>query len=248
MNFAKFGDIVRLVSALASNTPSVVRPSLSEQVYHRLVDAILGGKLGSGEPLHVAAIATDLRVSPSPVRDAIARLVAEGLAFNNPNRRTTVTRFSDGEARELMQVREILECGAARLAAARIDAVGIGRLRDTAARCAALHGQPSRKKEMLDLDNQLHLQVAEASGNPTLVGEIVRCKRRVIVMQWMKMTPAVMGKAYAGHLELISALERRDADAAESSMRAHIQEALDFVLQGLQGHKTPREISHPQGS
>jgi DNA-binding GntR family transcriptional regulator len=220
-----------------STETTVVRPSLSEQVYHRLVDAILAGKLASGEALNVADIAGDLKVSPSPVRDAIARLVAEGLAMNNPNRRTTVTRFAEREAREIMQVREILECGAVRLAAEKIDATGIAKLRDTAARCAALYGQPARKKEMLDLDNQLHLQIAEASGNPTLVAEIVRCKRRVIVMQWMKMTPSVMGKAYAGHLNLISALARHDADGAEASMRAHIQEALDFVLQGLQAIK-----------
>lgn len=217
--------------------PGLVRPSLSEQVYQRLVDKILSGTLPSGKALNVAEIAADLRVSPSPVRDAIARLVSEGLATSNPNRRTTVTRFTDSEARELMQVREILECGAARLAAERIDAAGVAALRDTAARCAALYGQPARKKEMLDLDHQFHLQVAEASGNATLVGEILRCKRRVFLMQWMKMTPAVMGRAYAGHLDLVSALERRDADAAEASMRAHILEALELLLQGLD---TPR--------
>jgi len=221
------------VSALSAGTEAVVRPSLADQVYRRLVDAILSGRLASGAALHVADIAADLKVSPSPVRDAIARLVAEDLAATNPNRRTTVTSFTDREVREILQVREILECAAARLAAERIDAAGLARLRDTAARCAALYGDVSKKRAMLDLDNEFHLQVAVAGGNRTLLAEIVRCKRRVIVMQWLKMTPDVMGKAYAGHLELVAALERHDADAAEAQMRAHIREALDFLLEGL---------------
>jgi len=221
------------VSALSADTDAVVRPSLADQVYRRLVDAILSGRLASGAALNVADIAADLKVSPSPVRDAIARLVAEDLATNNPNRRSTVTSFTDREVREILQVREILECGAARLAAERIDAAGIARLRDTAARCAALYGDVSKKRSMLDLDNEFHLQVAEAGGNRTLLAEIIRCKRRVIVMQWLKMTPEVMDKAYAGHLGLVAALERHDADAAEAQMRAHIREALDFLLEGL---------------
>lgn len=221
------------MGALSSEAPTVVRPSLADQVHQRLVEAILSGKLETGAALNVAEIADDLKVSPSPVRDAISRLVSEGLAANHSNRRTTVTRFSERDVREILKVREILECGAARLAAERIDAAGVARLRDTAARCAALYGNVARKKEMLDLDNEFHLQIAEAAGNQTLRDEIARVKRRVILMQWMKMVPEVMGVAYKGHLEVIAALERRDADAAERMMRTHIVEALDFLLQGL---------------
>jgi DNA-binding GntR family transcriptional regulator len=222
------------MGALSADTSSVVRPSLADQVYRRLVEAILSGKLASGAALNVAEIALDLKVSPSPVRDAIARLVAEGLAANQPNRRTTVTSFTGREVREILQLREILECGAARLAAEKIDKTGITRLRDTAARCAALFGDIARKKEMLDLDNEFHLQIAGAGGNRTLMEEIVRCKRRVIVMQWLKMTPDVMDRAYGGHMALVAALEKRDADGAERHMRAHIREALEFLLQGME--------------
>jgi DNA-binding GntR family transcriptional regulator len=200
-----------------------------------LVEAILSGKLPSGSALHVAEIADDLKVSPSPVRDAIARLAAEGLATSQPNRRTTVTSFTRREVEEILQVREILECAATRLAAERIDPAGIARLRDTAGRCAALFGDPARKKEMLDLDHEFHLQIAEAGGNRTLLDEIVRVKRRILVMQWLKMTPDVMDKAYGGHMAVVAALDRHDPEGADRQMRLHIREALDFLLQGMAG-------------
>ena len=72
----------------------IERTSLSDHVYARIVDAVHSGTLPAGAPLHVADLAAQYGVSPSPVRDAISRLAAEGLAVNNANRRTTVVSFS----------------------------------------------------------------------------------------------------------------------------------------------------------
>src|ERR1043165_9377539 len=99
----------------------IARTSLSESVYSRLVDAIQSGTLAGGAPLHVADLASQFNVSPSPVRDAISRLAAEGLVTNNPNRRTTVVEFTRQDIADTFQLREILECAAARLAAKNIQ-------------------------------------------------------------------------------------------------------------------------------
>jgi DNA-binding GntR family transcriptional regulator len=221
------------MSPSSSGGPALARHSLADRVYERLVDAILSGTLASGAPLHVADIAHDLEVSPSPVRDAISRLVAEGLAASNPNRRTTVIRLERRDVVDAFELRTILECGAARLAAERIDADGLRALRSLSARCAALAGKPERKREMLDLDNEFHLRVAEASGNAALGQEVVRCTRRVRVMQLLKLAPARMALARAEHQSVIAALERRNPDGAEAAMREHLAHALDFVLEAL---------------
>lgn len=221
------------MSALSASGAVLTRSSLSEKVYERLVDAILSGSLASGAALHVADIARDLQVSPSPVRDALSRLAAEGLVTNNPNRRTTVIRLEREDVIEAFELRGILECGAARLAAERIDKAALESLRKVAARCAALAGKPERKREMLDLDNEFHLRVAEACRNGALSQEVVRCYRRVRVMQLLKLAPARMSLAHGEHEAVIQALERRDPDATEAAMRAHLQNALAFVLEGL---------------
>jgi DNA-binding GntR family transcriptional regulator len=212
---------------------SIARTSLSDHVYTRLVEAIHSGTLSSGAALHVADLATQFNVSPSPVRDAISRLAAEGLVTSNPNRRTTVVSFGRRDVVETFQLREILECGAARLAAKHVTSAQLDELRKVAEECDALAGNPVQKKAKLDLDNLFHLKVAEAGGNAVLSHEIARCNRRVRAIQWLKLDPPTMKQAHPEHLKVIAALEKRDPDAAEAAMKAHLDVALALILKEM---------------
>lgn len=218
---------------MSSLGSGIARTSLADHVYQRLVEAIHSGALQTGAPLHVADLASQFNVSPSPVRDALSRLAAEGLAVNNPNRRTTVVSFARQDIIDTFQLREILECGAARLAADHIQPGQLSELRKVAEQCDALVDSTAHKKAKLDLDNQFHLLVAEASGNALLRQEIVRCNRRVRAIQWLKLDPPTMKQAHPEHLKVIAALERRDPDAAEAAMKAHLHVALSLILKEM---------------
>jgi DNA-binding GntR family transcriptional regulator len=211
----------------------VVRTSLADLVYNRLLDGILSGTLCCGTHLNVADIGRELQVSPSPVREALLRLATEGLVANNTNRRATVISFSEHEVVEIFQVRELLETGAARLAAKRVRDTDVQAMRAAADACVALASDPDRKKEMLDLDNRFHVLVAEASGNRSLVEEIVRVSRRVRIMQLLRLDHATMRTGYEEHLAVVTALEKRDGDAAAAAMTAHIRAALAHLRAGL---------------
>ncbi len=211
----------------------IERTSLADHVYNRLVDAIHSGTMETGAPLHVADLATQYGVSPSPVRDAISRLAAEGLAVNNANRRSTVVSFTRQDIVETFQLREILECGAARLAATHIKPAALVELRRIAEECDAMASNPAHKKEKLDLDNQFHLLLAEASGNALLRHEIARCNRRVRAIQWLKLDPPTLKQAHPEHLRVLHALEKHDADAAEAAMKAHLHVALALILKEM---------------
>jgi len=167
------------------------------------------------------------------VRDAISRLAAEGLAVNNANRRTTVVSFTRQDIVETFQLREILECGAARLAAANITAAQLVELRKVAEECDALASNPAQKKAKLDLDNQFHLKLAESGGNALLAGEIARCNRRVRAIQWLKLDPPTMKQAHPEHLKVLAAVEKHDPDAAEAAMKAHLDVALALILKEM---------------
>jgi len=212
---------------------SIARTSLSDHVYTRLVDAIHSGALPGGSALHVADLASQFNVSPSPVRDAISRLAAEGLVTNNPNRRTTVVNFGRQDVVDTFQLREILECGAVRLAAKNVTSAQLSELKKIADECDALAGNPAQKKAKLDLDNLFHLKVAEAGGNGLLCQEIARCNRRVRAIQWLKLDPPTMKQAHPEHLKILAALEKHDADAAEAAMKVHLDVALALILKEI---------------
>ncbi|HZE97226.1 MAG TPA: GntR family transcriptional regulator [Planctomycetota bacterium] len=211
----------------------IARTSLSDHVHERLVDAIHSGTLAGGAALHVADLATQFNVSPSPVRDAIARLTSEGLVVSNPNRRTTVVTFSRKDIVETFQLRGILECGAVYLAAQRVTPAQVVELHRVAEECDSLAADPAQKKAKLDLDNRFHLLLAEAGGNALLHQEIARCNRRVRAIQWLKLDPPTLKQAHPEHLRILSALEKRDAQAAHAAMSAHLEVALHLILKEL---------------
>ncbi|MGE3804935.1 MAG: GntR family transcriptional regulator, partial [Gemmataceae bacterium] len=199
-----------------------------------ILKGILSGATGSGTHLNVADIAKELGVSPSPVRDALLRLAAEGLVTNNDNRRATVVRFTPKDVEDIFQVREILEGAAAELAAPRIDQAGLEELKQAAEECAAaLSDHPEGRLNFLELDNRFHLLIADTGGNSVLREEIVRTSRRVRVMQWLRLSKQRMTTAYPEHLEVLAALEKGDAAAARAAMVNHIRHSLKYVLEGV---------------
>ncbi|HLY09668.1 MAG TPA: GntR family transcriptional regulator [Planctomycetota bacterium] len=208
----------------------IARTSLSDHVYQRLLEAIHSGLLAGGTALHVADLATQFSVSPSPVRDAISRLAGDGLVVNNPNRRTTVVTFTKKDIAETFQLRGILECAAVHLAAQRVTPAQLSELHRVAEECDSLAADPTQKKAKLDLDNRFHLLLAEAGGNTLLHQEIARCNRRVRAIQWLKLDPPTLKQAYPEHLKILAALEKHDPHAAQAAMNGHLEVALKLIL------------------
>lgn len=221
------------MSVITTGETPLMRQSLADRVYDRLLEKIVSGALASGTTLNIADIAHDFQVSPSPVREAVLRLTAEGLVTNPTNRRAAVTSFTRQDVVEMFHVRSLLECGAVRLAAVQIQKHEVQELRKTVEECAALYGDPAQKMAMFALDNRFHLQIAEYGRNRALHEEIVRVSRRVRVMQWLRLDPMSMNRGYPEHLAVIEALERRDAEAAARAMEFHIRTAGELVVAAL---------------
>lgn len=91
----------------------------TEMIYSTLREAIVSGDLKAGEKIVLSKVASDLGVSPIPVREAIKQLSAEGLIDLTAHSEAIVSRLSEKDFRELVEIRVLLESFAARLAAER---------------------------------------------------------------------------------------------------------------------------------
>ena len=91
--------------------------TLSEKAYIAIRDSILRNELLPGTPVSVDSLASDLGISPTPVREAVARLVAGGLIDHEPRKGMRVVDLTEEDVREAYEVRRILEPHVARMAA-----------------------------------------------------------------------------------------------------------------------------------
>jgi DNA-binding GntR family transcriptional regulator len=222
---------------LAESLPDVAvlpaeRPNLTEQVYDQLIDILIRGELQPGDVIVERRMAERLNASRTPVREALGRLEAEGLVYKQPSRGVTVSPFSTEAFVELLNVRQLLEAEAARLAAGQIPQEQIEAIRTT---LNALGEKPNpRLDEIWEVDDILHGAVADAAGNRLLAGMIRDLRRRTHVFNAYR-NPVTPKFTAEENLYLLDAIASGDPDRAERAMREHIESVKLAIIDRLAG-------------
>ncbi len=218
-----------------SQLPLRRRESLGETAYAAVRRWIADGAIAPGSSLREVELAEKLRISRTPVREALRRLQAEGLVQRDPRGGYTLFEFSADDLARVYEVREALEALAARLAARHRTRAQLGELADA---LEAMDGAVARgdDEELERLANAFHATIAEASGNWYLQ-EALASVRGILVRRRPKSGPYTVRRKsmQAEHYQLYDALSAQDGERAEALMRAHNAHALDLRLSDLQG-------------
>lgn len=208
------------------------RPNLTEQVYEQLIDILIRGELQPGDVIVERRMAERLNASRTPVREALGRLEAEGLVYKQPSRGVTVSPFSTEAFVELLNVRQLLEAEAARLAAGRIPQDKMDAIR-TALQELGKQAKPSLS-DVWDVDDMLHGAVADAAGNSLLASMIRDLRRRTHVFNaYRNPTSAKFG--VEENTALLDAIASGDQQRAYAAMAEHIESVKIAIIDRLSG-------------
>ena len=205
--------------------------SLGEAVFRALRQALRSGLYKSGDRLREDEIAQALKVSRTPVREALNRLMATGFIEQASGRGIVVRNLGIAEVLELYAMREILEGAAARLASRHASPPEIEALCDLEDRFEANGADPS---EMARINRAFHEAIFRAAKNRYLDSALEELQDGISLLRPTTFTvgqrPATAAKE---HRAIIAAITERDADRAEQVARLHIQESLRSRLQLL---------------
>ena len=200
--------------------------SVVDQVYAAIRERIADNSLPRGQRLHQEDLAAELGVSRTPVREALRRLAAEGLIEMRTNRGARVAELEPSDIRMPYEARLVVEPGAARLAARRVDAAACERMR---AAVAAQRRSIPDVARTFDANRDFHLALVGASGNPLLVQMVEQLWLRSIgapIYEHQAETPERMHADADEHEEILRAIEAGDARGAESLTRRHVADAM----------------------
>lgn len=204
--------------------------SLEESVYLTLEEEILSGKLKKGDSLTENSLSSRLGVSRTPLRGALHRLAEEGLIEISPNRSATVVGIGDEELVDIYKIRIRLEGLASAAAATRISDDDLKRLRDSVELSEFYIGKRDAE-HLKELDSEFHSIIYKSSGNRLLCKTLTELHRNI--QFYRKRSLAVsdrLEKSIAEHREILCAIERGDAEAADRLTSAHIEAALNNLL------------------
>jgi DNA-binding GntR family transcriptional regulator len=193
--------------------------NITEATYKQLQDLIETRQLVPGEVIEERRLALRLKVSRTPLRAGISRLLGEGKLEQLSNGSVVVRNIGITELLELIHLRIVLESEAASIAATRI---ALDTLQPLKARLEQIMSTAKITKSMhWNLDDEIHDLIASNCGNRSLerlIGE-TRLKSRLCNVE---RRPERLLPACREHLAIVDAIIQRDAQSARQAMVQHL--------------------------
>lgn len=201
-----------------------------EDAYDRLVLDIRAGRLKPGDRLVETDLAARLGISRTPVREAVRRLETDGLVVHQPRLGATVRKLDYLEITELYEMRGVLEGTAARLAARSASQIELEELEAINREMQA----STDVRQLYEANRQFHGVLLSAARNRFLVKSVEAVQKTLLILGSSTLEESQRAaQAIEEHDAILTALKNRDGDAAEASMRAHIEAAHKARLRQL---------------
>ena len=208
-----------------------------------LRNMIVTGTLAPGERLNERELCERLKVSRTPVREAIKTLTQEGLLHSLPNRSPVVAPLDAAQTSALIDVVSTIEGLAGELAAKRVSDTQIadlGILHYTMLRHHARDELPG----YFEANKAFHRRIVEYAQNPVLLWVWDLLALRVDRARYASnLWPTRWQKATDEHAQILARLAARDADGVATLMRQHVHNGLSLVVASLEGHANSRRAA-----
>jgi DNA-binding GntR family transcriptional regulator len=198
---------------------SIPRANLHEQVAYRLRELLVEGHIQPGAKLNERALAEQLNVSRTPLREAIKMLAAEGLVELLPNRGAVAVSLSEQDVLDTFEVMAGLEGMSGELAAQRITDAELAEIKALHYEMLAAHARRDLSG-YYRLNAQIHQAINQAAKNAVL--QALRFRTNQDDAKWQS--------AVKEHGHMIDALTRRDGAALRAVLVQHLHNKRDVVI------------------
>ena len=231
------GASLILGSGLEAGTLSgmtVGRENLSQRAYLRIRSSLIHSELRPGQRLVLRPLAAELQLSPTPVREALLRLVSEQALTLDERGSAIVPVIGVEEFREIVDIRCDLEGRAAARATSRVSSSDIEQIA-TLVESYHLAVETNDRPVMLSRNAELHRLICRIAHAPLIL--------RILEGIWMRIGPvyalsqqepaaAADGDAHP-HERLVAALRHRDGEAARAAVIADVRRSSDWLERSL---------------
>lgn len=203
---------------------------LHEEAVGHVRTMLLEGEIPPGSRIPERELCEKLKISRTPLREALKVLAAEGLVQLLPNRGSRAARLTDKDMRDLFEVCQGLEALAGELACERISEAEITAIAEAHA-AMVQHHRNGDLIEYYRCNRTIHEAIIAAAGNPVLSGLYESVTARIRRARYRSpMTPPRWALAVQEHEAILNALRRRDGVALAHILRTHMRHKREEVM------------------
>ncbi len=205
------------------------RKGTSELVANQLRKAIVDGTFKPGQQLAEAALSEQLGLGRGTIREALQRLIQEGLVSNHLHRGVFVAVLSDEDIVDVYFARSAAEVAAARLLTMRKDAETFARLDEIVSAMQA-HAQGEDWVAVAEVDVQFHEEIIRGTGSKRLwrMYETLIAETRMCLNPTERQYPR-SPNLVDQHREILDAMRSSDLDEVETRITRHLKDAMTLL-------------------
>ncbi len=196
--------------------------SLTERVYREFRHKIITGAIPGGSRLVETTLAAKMKVSRTPVREALHKLALEGLLYSIPRAGYIVEEMSDHDIEDLFRTRTAIEQIVVKWAVEKITPEELKLLKINLQKTEETI-KNGETQLMMNLDNEFHQIIYKAARSKTLykISQMLSdhtYKFRLACIH----VPDIAGRARQGHFEIYDAIRAGDSEKAQEAVEAHL--------------------------
>lgn len=200
-----------------------MKPTNAEKAYTQIKGKIITAEMPPGSVINEAQLMEEFALGRTPIREAIKQLQSENLVMVTPRKGMFVADIAVTDLLQIFEVRVELESFATRLAAERITEDELIDLQKLAKSYQEV--DPADKDALIKLDGEFHATLANATHNKFLIKEIEYYYNLSLRIWYIALNYAKPNDIDVdAHIEILEAIQARDAEKAGQRMRMHIQE------------------------
>ncbi|MGI9357054.1 MAG: GntR family transcriptional regulator [Rhizobiaceae bacterium] len=208
------------------------RRRLADEVYDQLLEAIRTGQIGADERLVQEKLATELKISRTPVREALMRLEQDGILVVSPRGGFIIHKMDDQEVRELYQARAAIEGQAVRILASQNEADNNRKLRQFIEQEEDISAPTTRA--YFEANRKIHRAFVELTQNRYLLEMFDNIWNRATSYQLFAAIEKIdLSQSLGDHMVLVDAIESGDPAVAMEAIISHITDGFDLQIEAL---------------
>lgn len=194
----------------------------ADQAYAYVINALTEGTMQPGTRVREAELASAIGISRTPIREALNRLINEGLVSNDPRRGLIITELDQTMVGELYEMRRVLESTAAGLAARHATDVEISVLRTLMENDA----KATTAQEISKNNKMFHQVLYKCGHNRYLLKTLQALQNSMLLLGSSTLENKTRSDhAHKEHQQIVEALEARDPERAAKVASDHISNA-----------------------
>lgn len=218
---ARYSSLIRETRPRVRETTAPKRAGLTvNDLYEQLKEMAVLYTIRPGERVNELELAEKFEVSRTPLREALNRLVAENLLHFVPNRGFFVRELHRQDIFDLFELRRSIEASAVQLAIVRAELKDVRALRKFW-KDVLKNKTHASAADLTVKDEEFHVRLVALSGNNEMVRALHSINARIHFVRWIDLEQRGHD-AFAEHLDILDAIEARDAERCRELTEAHI--------------------------